>query len=135
VVPAPRAEKRLRGEAGRVRRRGDRQRRRSRLGGRRDRGRDIWRSRADSGFRAAANVVDPRLGGVTAAGLPKRTPKANLVPGSVAAETGPASPRPPVSAEAVRSRLSSFQQGIRRGRAEVAKGSAEGSGKEEEKGS
>jgi len=97
--------------------------------------RDIWRSRADSGCRAAANVVDPRLGGVTAAGLPKRTPKANLVPGSVAAETGPASPRPPVSAEAVRSRLSSFQQGIRRGRAEVAKGSAEGSGKEEEKGS
>ncbi|MEU7695377.1 nitrate- and nitrite sensing domain-containing protein [Microbispora hainanensis] len=92
-----------------------------------------WRSRADSGFQAAASARDPLLGGVTAAGLPKRTPKANLVPGSVGAD-GPAAaaPRPPVSADAVRSRLSSFQQGVRRGRAETAGGLAEGSGKEEE---
>ncbi|MEN3536266.1 nitrate- and nitrite sensing domain-containing protein [Microbispora sp. ZYX-F-249] len=92
-----------------------------------------WRSRADSGFQAAASARDPLLGGVTAAGLPKRTPKANLVPGSVGAE-GPAAaaPRPPVSAEAVRNRLSSFQQGVRRGRAQAAGGFAEGSGKEEE---
>ncbi|WP_460716435.1 nitrate- and nitrite sensing domain-containing protein [Microbispora hainanensis] len=93
-----------------------------------------WRSRADSGFQAAASARDPLLGGVTAAGLPKRTPKANLVPGSVGAD-GPAAaaaPRPPVSAEAVRSRLSSFQQGVRRGRAETSGGLAEGSGKEEE---
>lgn len=54
-----------------------------------------WRSRADSGFQAAASARDPLLGGVTAAGLPKRTPKANLVPGSVGAD-GPAAaaPRP-----------------------------------------
>ncbi|WP_185949392.1 nitrate- and nitrite sensing domain-containing protein [Microbispora sp. KK1-11] len=92
-----------------------------------------WRSRADSGFQAAASARDPLLGGVTAAGLPKRTPKANLVPGSVGAD-GPAAaaPRPPVSAEAVRNRLSSFQQGVRRGRAQTAGGLAEGSGKEEE---
>src|SRR5690606_34834256 len=49
---------------------------------------DGWWSRADSGFRAAASVKDPQLGGVTAAGLPKRTPKANLVPGSVGGENG-----------------------------------------------
>ncbi|MBX6386257.1 MAG: hypothetical protein IRZ07_25345, partial [Microbispora sp.] len=92
-----------------------------------------WRSRADSGFRAAASVRDPLLGGVTAAGLPKRKPKANLVPGSVSADGPAAVPRPPVSAEAVRNRLSSFQQGVRRGRAEAAGGlAAEGSGKEEE---
>ncbi|MEU6429043.1 nitrate- and nitrite sensing domain-containing protein [Microbispora sp. NPDC046973] len=92
-----------------------------------------WRSRADSGFQAAASARDPLLGGVTAAGLPKRTPKANLVPGSVGAD-GPAAaaPRPPVSADAVRNRLSSFQQGVRRGRAQAAGGLAEGSGKEEE---
>ncbi len=92
-----------------------------------------WRSRADSGFQAAASARDPLLGGVTAAGLPKRTPKANLVPGSVGADGPPAAaPRPPVSAEAVRNRLSSFQQGVRRGRAQTAGGLAEGSGKEEE---
>ncbi|MEV4457677.1 nitrate- and nitrite sensing domain-containing protein [Microbispora sp. NPDC049633] len=92
-----------------------------------------WRSRADSGFQAAASARDPQLGGVTAAGLPKRTPKANLVPGSVGAQgSAAAAPRPPVSAEAVRNRLSSFQQGVRRGRAQAAGGFAEGSGKEEE---
>ncbi|MEV7806286.1 nitrate- and nitrite sensing domain-containing protein [Microbispora sp. NPDC088329] len=91
-----------------------------------------WRSRADSGFQAAASARDPLLGGVTAAGLPKRTPKANLVPGSVGADGPAAAPRPPVSAEAVRNRLSSFQQGVRRGRAQAAGGLAEGSGKEEE---
>ncbi|GLW24581.1 histidine kinase [Microbispora amethystogenes] len=91
----------------------------------------LWRSRADSGFQAAASVRDPSLGGVTAAGLPKRMPKANLVPGSVGTESA-APPRPPVSAEAVRNRLSSFQQGVRRGRAQAAGGLTEGSGKEEE---
>ncbi|KAA9374004.1 HAMP domain-containing protein [Microbispora cellulosiformans] len=92
----------------------------------------VWRSRADSGFQAAASVRDPSLGGVTAAGLPKRMPKANLVPGSVGSESAAAPPRPPVSAEAVRNRLSSFQQGVRRGRAQAAGGLTEGSGKEEE---
>lgn len=91
-----------------------------------------WRSQADSGFQAAASVRDPSLGGVTAAGLPKRMPKANLVPGSVGAESAAAPPRPPVSAEAVRNRLSSFQQGVRRGRAQAAGGLTEGSGNEEE---
>ncbi|WP_203973401.1 sensor histidine kinase [Planotetraspora silvatica] len=92
-----------------------------------------WWSRADSGFEKAAGVAkDPTQGGVTAAGLPKRTPKANLVPGSVGGDTPAPAPRPPVSADAVRSRLSSLQQGVRRGRADLAGGSADGLGNEEE---
>ncbi|MFI6508185.1 nitrate- and nitrite sensing domain-containing protein [Streptosporangium sp. NPDC050855] len=75
-----------------------------------------WSTPADAGWRAAQAASDPSLGGITAAGLPKRTPRANLVPGAAVA---PSSPVPSLSPERVRSRLSSFQQGVRRGRAEV----------------
>lgn len=82
-----------------------------------------WASTADSGWQAADAAKDPSLGGITAAGLPKRTPKANLVPGSVAgpsaAPAAPA-PRPEVSADLVRARMSRFQQGIQRGRADIS---------------
>ncbi|MEV0756045.1 nitrate- and nitrite sensing domain-containing protein [Streptosporangium sp. NPDC050280] len=78
---------------------------------------DSWNTPADAGWRAAQAASEPSLGGVTAAGLPKRTPKANLVPGTAAAV--PVSPMPPMSPDRVRNRLSSFQQGVRRGRAEV----------------
>jgi signal transduction histidine kinase len=80
---------------------------------------------AASGWHAAEAARDPSLGGVTQAGLPKRRPRANLIPGSAGpAAPGPApeTPRPAVSAEQVRSRLSSFQQGVRRGRADLAGG-------------
>ncbi|MDF5752685.1 nitrate- and nitrite sensing domain-containing protein [Spongiactinospora sp. TRM90649] len=84
---------------------------------------DVWQTPADEGWRAAAAAAEPALGGITAAGLPKRTPKANLVPGRVSAATqtpvAAPTPMPPVSAERVRSRMSSLQQGVRRGRAEV----------------
>jgi len=76
-----------------------------------------WDTPADAGWRAAQAASEPSLGGVTAAGLPKRTPKANLVPGTAAVV--PISPMPPLSPDRVRNRLSSFQQGVRRGRAEV----------------
>ncbi|GII61735.1 hypothetical protein Skr01_18200 [Sphaerisporangium krabiense] len=81
-----------------------------------------WASPGDAGWRAAQAASDPSLGGITSSGLPKRVPKANLVPGS--AEPGPSvftSPQPSLSPDRVRSRLSSFQQGVRRGRA-VARG-------------
>ncbi|WP_344919296.1 sensor histidine kinase [Streptosporangium oxazolinicum] len=78
---------------------------------------DSWNTPADAGWRAAQAASEPARGGVTAAGLPKRTPKANLVPGTAAAV--PSSPMPPLSPDRVRDRLSSFQQGVRRGRAEV----------------
>ncbi|MEU6739067.1 sensor histidine kinase [Streptosporangium sandarakinum] len=78
-----------------------------------------WHSPADAGWQAARAASEPALGGTTAAGLPKRTPKANLVPGAATGTPAPAAPMAPISAERVRSRLSSFQQGIRRGRAEL----------------
>ncbi|WP_327102144.1 sensor histidine kinase [Nonomuraea glycinis] len=83
---------------------------------------ETWRTAADAGWRAAAAASDPSLGGVTSAGLPKRTPKANLVPGTAGQAEQPQqrqAPMPPVSATRVRSRMASYQQGVRRGRAEV----------------
>ncbi|MET8384015.1 nitrate- and nitrite sensing domain-containing protein [Streptosporangium canum] len=76
-----------------------------------------WQTPADAGWQAAQAASDPTLGGITSAGLPKRTPRANLVPG--AAASVPSTPMPSLSPERVRSRLSSFQQGVRRGRAEL----------------
>ncbi|GAA4595381.1 hypothetical protein GCM10023194_64690 [Planotetraspora phitsanulokensis] len=87
-----------------------------------------WSSPADAGWQAAKAASEPALGGVTASGLPKRVPKANLVPGSAtgsAPESAVApvtSPPPALSPDRVRSRLSSFQQGVRQARA--AKGNA-----------
>ena len=75
-----------------------------------------WTSPGDEGWRAAERVVAPAVGGVTAAGLPRRTPQANLVPGSAGArENRPA--RATDSAEAISSRLAGFQRGSRRARA------------------
>ncbi|WP_214326244.1 sensor histidine kinase [Nonomuraea sediminis] len=85
-------------------------------------GEETWRTPADAGWRAAAAASDPSLGGITAAGLPKRTPKANLVPGTAGQaqqqDEGQRPPAPPVSADRVRNRMASFQQGVRRARAE-----------------
>jgi signal transduction histidine kinase len=84
-----------------------------------------WTSPADEGWRAAQVVASPAAGETTQAGLPRRVPRANLVPGSVGnggaqgsqgsneteAETPVRSP------DAVRSRMASFQRGVREGRA------------------
>jgi signal transduction histidine kinase len=80
-----------------------------------------WSSPGDAGWQAAQAASDPSLGGITSSGLPKRVPKANLVPGS--ADPGPSvfTPQPSLSPDRVRSRLSSYQQGVRKGRA-VARG-------------
>jgi len=42
-----------------------------------------WTSPADEGFRAAQAAASPTTGTPTAAGLPRRVPSANLIPGSV----------------------------------------------------
>ncbi|MDH2430078.1 nitrate- and nitrite sensing domain-containing protein [Sphaerisporangium sp. TRM90804] len=82
-----------------------------------------WSSPGDAGWQAARAASDPSLGGITSSGLPKRVPKANLVPGS--ADPGPSAftPQPSISPDRVRSRMASFQQGVRKGRA-VARGEA-----------
>jgi hypothetical protein len=76
-------------------------------------------SAADEGWHAAAAASSPATGGTTTAGLPKRVPQANLVPGTASPE--PAASVPVRSAAATRDRFASFQRGIREGRA-VASG-------------
>ncbi|MFF4774962.1 nitrate- and nitrite sensing domain-containing protein [Microtetraspora fusca] len=75
----------------------------------------------EAGWQAAdAAVRQPASEGSTASGLPKRVPRANLVPGSAGSggAGGPvASPPPALSADRVRSRLSSLQRGVQQGRA------------------
>ncbi len=75
-------------------------------------------SAADEGWRAAEAVSKPALGGVTLSGLPKRVPKANLVPGTVGANAE-ATPPPVRSAAVTRQRFASFQRGVREARAAV----------------
>ncbi len=86
-----------------------------------------WTSPGDDGWLAAQALLEDKAPDTTTnAGLPKRVPKAHLVPGSAAPRheaketTGPQQPTPPPlpprSADAVRGRMSSFQQGVRRGR-------------------
>jgi signal transduction histidine kinase len=82
-----------------------------------------WHSPADEGWRAAETVAAPSTGTTTSAGLPRRVPRANLVPGSVgepAADPGE-SGRPSRSAAEVRNRLASFQRGVREARASAPK--------------
>ncbi|HEX3786443.1 MAG TPA: nitrate- and nitrite sensing domain-containing protein [Pseudonocardiaceae bacterium] len=94
-------------------------------------GTSTWQSPADEGWSRAEALLAP-VSEKTTAGLPKRVPKAHLVPGSAAprpessasqgsgggttAATLAPPALPPRTADAVRGRMSSFQQGIRRGR-------------------
>ena len=78
---------------------------------------------ADHGWQAAEALVEQvqQVEETTEAGLPKRRPKTNLVPGSVdtSSQHAAASSKQagvPRSAEAVRGRMSNFQTGIQRGR-------------------
>jgi signal transduction histidine kinase len=79
-----------------------------------------WNSPGDEGWRTAQTVAAPTTGATTSAGLPRRVPRANLVPGSIGvpAASGGAPSR---SAEEVRSRLASFQRGVREARAAAPK--------------
>jgi hypothetical protein len=75
-----------------------------------------WTSPADAGWEAAEVAHAPVSGGTTSVGLPKRVPKANLVPGGVGG-TSPAPAAPSRSAAQTRERLASFQRGVREARA------------------
>jgi len=89
-----------------------------------------WTSPADEGWRAAEAAHVPTSGGVTLSGLPKRVPRANLVPGAVGADAATATaPAPARSATQARERLASFQRGMREGRA-AARDSDEPSGED-----
>jgi len=76
-----------------------------------------WSSPADEGWRAARVAASPTAGENTTAGLPKRVPRANLVPGSVGGGEGTEVAPPARSAELIRTRMASFQRGVREARA------------------
>ncbi|MGH3694768.1 MAG: nitrate- and nitrite sensing domain-containing protein [Pseudonocardiaceae bacterium] len=70
----------------------------------------------DEGWRAVQALAQPVNAEVTGMGLPRRQPRAMLVPGAAGAAAEATSAPPVRSAEAVRGRLASYQQGIREGR-------------------
>ena len=74
-----------------------------------------WSAPADEGWRAARTVESPAAGSPTEAGLPRRTPKANLIPGAIPSSQ-PAEV-PSRSAADVRDRLAGFQRGVTEARA------------------
>jgi hypothetical protein len=86
-----------------------------------------WASPADEGWRAAETVDSPSSGGETAAGLPRRSPNANLIPGAIPS-TQPSLPNR--SAAAARDRLAGFQRGVTEGRA-AASGTADPAAQDE----
>ena len=79
-----------------------------------------WSSPADEGWRAAQTVESPAAGSPTEAGLPRRLPKANLVPGTVPIPgSQPSADVPSRSAADIRDRLAGFQRRVAEGRAAV----------------
>ncbi|GAA2783765.1 sensor histidine kinase [Saccharopolyspora taberi] len=80
-------------------------------------GQDAWNFAADDARRAAEAAASSQPTSFTEAGLPRRTPKAQLAPGSIAA--GPEDDGGGLferNADELRSRLADFQSGARRGR-------------------
>jgi len=76
-----------------------------------------WTSPADEGWRAAQALAVPAAGDTTQAGLPRRVPRANLVPGSVGGGDDAEADALARSPDAARTRMASFQRGVREGRA------------------
>ncbi len=88
-----------------------------------------WASPADEGWQAAEVVHAPSSAGMTPAGLPKRVPKANLVPGTAAAPAVGQAARAAASvrsAAATRDRFASYQRGVLRGRAAASGAGSDG---------
>jgi signal transduction histidine kinase len=74
-----------------------------------------WRSTNDEHWQRAEQVREPKAGGVTPSGLPRRVPKANLVPGT-ATQTPQGGPQVSRAPEDIRGRLSNLRRGVQRGR-------------------
>jgi hypothetical protein len=74
-----------------------------------------WQTAADDGWRAAAAAADVTPTETTGAGLPKRVPMSQLVPGGVDKGANTMQRRTP---EAVRGLLSAYHRGVQRGRSQ-----------------
>ncbi|MBM2622187.1 sensor histidine kinase [Actinoplanes sp. LDG1-06] len=72
-----------------------------------------WRTAADEGWTAAQAAAEAQVDTTTTAGLPKRTPMAQLVPGGVDRGGNSVERRTP---EGVRGLLSAYHRGVQRGR-------------------
>ncbi|WP_188197836.1 sensor histidine kinase, partial [Nonomuraea sp. SYSU D8015] len=86
---------------------------------------DSWSSpQTDAGWSAAQAAANPADDGPTTSGLPKRVPRANLVPGTADTLSTPkgVAPIPRLSPERVRSRITSFQEGFRQARIRIGAG-------------
>ena len=81
---------------------------------------DAWNFGSDDGWKAAQAVSQSVPSRMTSAGLPRRRRGEQLLPGSAGPPAGAVTPRPQRDAHDVRGRLSSFQQGIQRGRHHTA---------------
>ncbi|MFE2292188.1 nitrate- and nitrite sensing domain-containing protein [Streptomyces sp. NPDC059452] len=78
-------------------------------------GTDDWRSTNDERWERAEKLREPKAGGITPSGLPRRVPKANLVEGT-AEQTQQGGPQVSRAPEDVRGRLSNLRRGVLRGR-------------------
>jgi signal transduction histidine kinase len=83
-----------------------------------------WDFAADQGFQAAQAVSVSEPDTFTDSGLPRRTPRRNLVPGSAEPRVRP--PIPARDAEDLRARLSNYQAGVHRARGAHHTGPAHG---------
>ncbi|MEV3993328.1 nitrate- and nitrite sensing domain-containing protein [Streptomyces sp. NPDC049837] len=80
-----------------------------------DSGSEGWRSTNDERWQRAEKLREPKAGGVTPSGLPRRVPKANLVEGT-AEQTPQGGPQVSRAPEDVRGRLSNLRRGVQQGR-------------------
>ena len=76
-------------------------------------GANPWQTAADEGWQAARKAAEMPVETTTTAGLPRRTPMAQLVPGGVDRAETSVQRRTP---EAVRGLLSAYHRGVQRGR-------------------
>ena len=79
-----------------------------------------WSFDTDADWRTVQAAAKTAPSTFTSAGLPRRRRGEQLLPGSAGAPAAPSGPRPQRDPDDVRGRLSSFQQGIRRGRHRTA---------------
>ncbi|MGW6566867.1 sensor histidine kinase [Streptomyces sp. NPDC054975] len=86
-------------------------------GGQQQSGPASWRtSPNDELVRQAERVRKPAAGGITTSGLPKRVPRANLVPGTAQEQAHTAGPQVSRAPDDVRGRLTNLRRGIQQGR-------------------
>ncbi|MDF3302559.1 sensor histidine kinase [Streptomyces tropicalis] len=76
-----------------------------------------WRtSPNDDLVRQAERVRQPAAGGITTSGLPRRVPRANLVPGTAQQQQNQSGPQVSRAPDDVRGRLTNLRRGIAQGR-------------------